>query len=440
MDQYTVSTLTGAIHKLLRGRFEDVRVAGEISGYKVWSSGHAYFTLKDAGAQIRCVLFRGSIRYLRFQPADGLAVVARGTVEVRQERGEYQLIVSSLAPDGVGALQAAFEQLKGRLAAEGLFEAGRKRALPAYPKRIGIVTSPKGAVIRDMLTVLGRRWPGLEIRLWPTAVQGAGAVEGVCAGLRYFSQSAWADVVIVGRGGGSLEDLWTFNEEAVARAIAESAVPVVSAVGHEVDLTVADFVADLRAPTPSAAAEMVVRDHATVLGAVREDRQRAARAIRFLLSRMARRLQQQGVERAANRTARQIGRAWQAFDELDARLRAGDPRARLTRARKRLEEASQRLAAAGPAVALSTGRARVQELEHALAAGAQARLHGARLRMEPLAAQLGALSPVAVLDRGYAIVTNEQGQVVKSPADAAPGARVRARVARGVIAARVEAE
>jgi len=437
MDQFTVSTLTGAIHKLLRGQFDDVRVAGEISGYKVWFSGHAYFTLKDAGAQIRCVLFRGSLRYLRFSPADGLAVVARGSVEVRQERGEYQLIVSSMAPDGVGALQAALELLKQKLAAEGLFAQERKRPLPAYPRRIGIVTSPKGAVIRDMLTVLGRRWPGLQIRLWPTQVQGTGAVEGVCAGLRHFSSSGWADVVIVGRGGGSLEDLWTFNEEAVARAIAASVVPVISAVGHEVDFTIADFVADLRAPTPSAAAEMVVRDQAVILGAIHEGRQRASRAVRFLISRVARRLQKQGVERAANLVSRQIGRGWQAFDELDARLRAADPRARLMRMRKRLEEASQRLMAAGPAAAIAANRSRMQALEHGLSVRVNARLHAAQLRLEPLAARVGALSPVAILDRGYAIVTNEQGQVVKSPSDAPAATLVQARVARGVITARV---
>ena len=437
MDQYTVSTLTGAIHKLLRGQFDDVRVAGEISGYKVWSSGHAYFTLKDAAAQIRCVLFRGSIRYLRFKPADGLAIVARGTVEVRQERGEYQLIVSSMAPDGVGALQAAFEQLKQKLAAEGLFATERKRALPAFPRRIGIVTSPKGAVIRDMLSVLGRRWPGLEIRLWPTQVQGAGAAEGVCAGLRYFSESGWADVVIVGRGGGSLEDLWTFNEEAVARAVFDSAVPVISAVGHEVDFTIADFVADLRAPTPSAAAEMVVQDQAVILRAIHEGRQRASRAVRFLLSRVARRLQKQGTERAANLAARQIGRGWQAFDELDGRLHAADPRARLMRARKRLEAASQRLAAAGPVTRIASERARVLASEHGLAVAVRSRLHGARLRLEPVAARLGALNPHAILDRGYAIVTNEQGQVVKAPADAPVGTSIWAKVARGEIAARV---
>jgi exodeoxyribonuclease VII large subunit len=437
MEQYTVSTLTGAIHKLLRNEFDDVRVAGEISGFKVWSSGHAYFTLKDAGAQIRCVIFRGSLRYLRFQPGDGLAVVARGTVEVRQERGEYQLIVSSMAPDGVGALQAAFELLKQKLADEGLFAAERKRALPVYPRRIGIVTSPKGAVIRDMITVLSRRWPGVRIRLWPTQVQGAGAIEGVCAGLRHFSESGWADVVIAGRGGGSLEDLWTFNEEAVARAIADSAVPVVSAVGHETDFTIADFVADLRAPTPSAAAEMVVRDQSVILGAVQEARQRAARAIRFLLSRVARRLQKQGAERAANLVARQIGRGWQAFDELDGRLRAADPRARLMRMRTRLEMAARRLAAAGPAARIASGRACVQALEHALVVGVRARLHGGRLSLEPLAARLGALSPVAILERGYAIVTTEQGAVVKAPEDAPSATNIRARVARGVIKARV---
>ena len=252
----TVTALTAQMQRLFTREYGDVRVAGEISGFKVWTSGHAYFTLKDAGAQIRCVLFRGAMRYLRFRPADGLAVVARGSVEIRAERGEYQLIVTGLEPQGYGALQLAFEQLKQRLAEEGLFAAERKRPLPRFPRRIGIVTSPKGAVIRDMISVLRRRWPAIEVRLYPAQVQGQGAAAEVCAGLDYFSRTAWADVVIVGRGGGSLEDLWTFNEESVARAIAACATPVISAVGHETDFTIADFVADLRAPTPSAAAEL----------------------------------------------------------------------------------------------------------------------------------------------------------------------------------------
>jgi len=255
---YSVASLTGEIHRMLSRSFDGIKVAGEISGWKVWTSGHAYFTLKDQQAQIRCVLFRNNLRYLRFKPQDGAAVIARGSVEVRAERGEYQLLVSGMEPQGLGRLYEMFAELKEKLRGEGLFDEARKRPLPVFPRRIGIVTSPQGAVIRDMLTVLRRRWPGLHIRLYPTPVQGAGSAEGIVEGLDWFSASGWPDVVIVGRGGGSLEDLWSFNDERVARAIAACRVPVVSAVGHETDFTIADFVADVRAPTPSAAAEIVV--------------------------------------------------------------------------------------------------------------------------------------------------------------------------------------
>src|SRR5712691_10612764 len=249
----TVSELNAAIRGLLDREFFDVWVSGEISGVKIAGSGHYYFTLKDAESQLRCVCFRSTARFLKFKPQDGAAVLARGRIDVYEARGEYQLQVEALELEGHGALQFAFEQLKKKLAAEGLFEQARKRPLPRFPARIGIVTSPRGAVISDMVKILTARLPGLHIRLFPALVQGAGSVEEVCRGIDYFSRTRWADLVIVGRGGGSLEDLWTFNEEAVARAIAGCRVPVVSAVGHETDFTIADFVADLRAPTPSAA-------------------------------------------------------------------------------------------------------------------------------------------------------------------------------------------
>jgi len=228
--------------------------SGEISGSKTASSGHCYFTLKDQDAQLRCVCFRQSLRYLKVKPQDGMAVLARGHIDVYEARGEYQLLVEAIEPQGHGALQFAFEQLKKKLAGEGLFDAARKRPIPRLPQRIGIVTSPSGAVVRDITEILSRRFPGLHLRIYPASVQGEGSVEAVCRGIDYFSNSGWAQVVIVARGGGSLEDLWTFNEESVARAIAASSVPVISAVGHETDFTIADFVADLRAATPSAAA------------------------------------------------------------------------------------------------------------------------------------------------------------------------------------------
>jgi exodeoxyribonuclease VII large subunit len=233
-------------------------VSGEISGVKLASSGHYYFNLKERDAVLKCVAYRSANRYWKFKPADGLAVLARGHIDVYEMRGEYQLQVDVLEPQGIGALQLAFEQLKKKLAGEGLFAAERKRPLPRFPRRIGIVTSPRGAAIADIVHILSRRFPGLAIRLYPALVQGPGAAEEVCRGIDYFSRTGWPDVVIVGRGGGSLEDLWTFNEEAVARSIAACSVPVISAVGHETDVTIADFVADLRAPTPSAAAELAV--------------------------------------------------------------------------------------------------------------------------------------------------------------------------------------
>ena len=233
-------------------------VEGELSNCRLWNTGHLYFTLKDAGAQIKAVMFRSACRYLKFKPEDGLHVIARGRVSVYDPKGEYQLVCEHLEPEGLGALQLAFEQLKKRLAAEGLFDAARKRPLPALPRKIGIVTSLDGAAIRDIIKVLGRRYPNAHLVIRPARVQGEGAAADIARALGAIARVPGVDVVIVGRGGGSIEDLWAFNEEVVARAIAESPVPVISAVGHEIDFTIADFVADLRAPTPSAAAEIVV--------------------------------------------------------------------------------------------------------------------------------------------------------------------------------------
>lgn len=434
---FTVTEVTAAIHKLLTGAFEDVRISGEISGYKVWASGHAYFALKDSGAQIRCVLFKNTLRYMKLKPADGLAVVARGSIEVRQERGEYQLIVSSVEPQGAGALQLAFERLKARLAEEGLFAPERKRPLPAFPRRIGIVTSPRGAVIRDMLNVLQRRFPGLHIRLFPTLVQGEGSIDGVCEGLLYFAESEWPDVIIVGRGGGSIEDLWTFNEEAVARCIVACPMPVVSAVGHETDFTIADFVADLRAPTPSAAAELVVRNQADVLSALDTTSHRAGRAIHFRLSQAARRLHEQGIPHAASLLQRRIARLGQRLDDADQRLRQHDPRSRLAAGRLRLEAATRALEDR-MARRLQQGTQRLQQAGQPLPELVTRRLHGAWLRLKPLEARLGALSPVSVLERGYAIVQTSSGGVVRSAADAPPGTGLEIRLRHDRLSATVD--
>lgn len=433
---WTVSELTAEIHRMISHEFDDVRVSGEISGFKQWSSGHCYFNLKDEGALLRCVLFRNTLRYLKVKPAEGMAVVARGSIEVRAERGEYQMIVSSLEPLGTGALMIAFEQLKRRLAEEGLFDGSRKRMLPPYPRRIGIVTSPQGAVIQDMVSVLTRRWPGLHIRLFPTLVQGEGSVEGVVAGLRYFAESGWPDVVIVGRGGGSLEDLWTFNEEAVARAISESPVPVVSAVGHETDFTIADFVADLRAPTPSAAAELVVRDRSEIAARVETAAARAARAIAHRLNLLRRRLAERGPERATRLLQSRIGRLQQTVDEALYSLETG-MRERLRARRRQWEELERRLMQQDLRLRLSRARERLTRAESGLAELFRGRLHRERQRWTPLHARLEALSPLAVLERGYSIVRDEDGKLVRQASEVEPGARIGIRLHKGSLKAAV---
>src|SRR5580692_10897580 len=318
---FSVRELNAAIRAVLDAEFQEVWVSGEISGLKLAASGHYYFTLKDAEAQVRCVAFRSSHRYWKFKPRDGLAVLARGRLDVYEARGEYQLQVEMVEPQGLGALQLAFEQLKRKLTLEGLFAPDRKRALPRFPRRIGIVTSPRGAAIGDMVQILSRRFPGLHIRLYPALVQGEGAVEEICRGIDFFSRTGWADLVIVGRGGGSLEDLWAFNEDAVARAIAACAVPVVSAVGHETDVTIADFVADLRAATPSAAAELAVPNREDLLERLAAARSKAGQALRYRLAMLERRLRQQGIERALALLHRRLGRGLQRIDEQEYLLR-----------------------------------------------------------------------------------------------------------------------
>jgi exodeoxyribonuclease VII large subunit len=433
---YTVGELNAAIRGILDREFPDVWVSGEISSTKLATSGHYYFTLKERDAQIRCVCFRSTHRYLKFKPQDGVAVVARGRVDVFEARGEYQLLVEFLEPQGHGALQFAFEQLKKKLASEGLFDPARKRPLPRFPRRIGIVTSPRGAVISDMLHILERRFPGLHVRLYPATVQGEGAIDEVCRGIEYFSGTPWAELVIVARGGGSLEDLWTFNEEAVARAIAACPVPVVSAIGHETDVTIADFVADLRAPTPSAAAELVVRTREELLGSIETFRRHLSQAARYRLAMARRQADLQGIQRPLAVFHRAVGRRLQRVDEQEYRLReriralveAGsrahrafasrlgryDPRPRFARDRRRLETA---------------GASMEQRLRLDLA-----RRSG---RLQELSAKLSQLSPVRILERGYAIVTKESGEIVIDSREAPPGSALHIRLAKGTLKANV---
>ncbi len=432
---YSVSELNTAIRAVLDSEFNDIWVTGEISGFKLAASGHYYFTLKERDAQIRCVAFRSAHRYWKFKPTDGLAVLARGRVDVYEARGEYQLLVEMLEPQGLGALQLAFEQLKKKLAAEGLFAPERKRPLPRFPRRIGIVTSPRGAAIADMVQILSRRMPGLHIRLFPALVQGDGSIEEICRGIEYFSRTKWPDLLIVGRGGGSLEDLWAFNTEFVARAIAACSVPVVSAVGHETDVTIADFVADLRAPTPSAAAELVVPTRDDLLDRVAASRAKAAQALRYRLAMLERRLRQQGIERALNVLHRRVGRGLQRVDEQEFRLRERmraviDARERLRRAlESRLKRFDMR-------PRLASDRRRLEAADRRTMEIVRQRLAQRRSRLEQTAVKLAQLSPLRILERGYAIVSNETG-ILKDAAAAPPGSQIHVRLAAGELDATV---
>jgi len=427
---YRVTELNAAIRTILDREFGDVWVTGEISGTKLATSGHYYFTLKDEGGQLQCVCFKGAARLLKFKPQDGIAVTARGRIDVYEPRGTYQLIVEYLEPQGYGALQLAFEQLKKKLAAEGLFDAARKRPLPRFPWRIGIVTSPVGAVIRDMLNILSRRLPGLHIRVYPAQVQGAGSIESVCEGIDYFSRTPWADVVIVARGGGSVEDLWTFNEEAVARAIAACPVPVVSAIGHETDFTIADFVADLRAPTPSAAAELVVRTREELLESIAQMAARLAQVVRYRLTEARRRLQERGIDRATVLLQRNLGRSMQRVDELDYRLRQAG-RLHVGRRKDRWRALDERLRRLDLRLRFAAAHRRLDAASASCAKSVREALARARRALEPLAAQLQQLSPLKVLDRGYAIVQDAGGHVLKDAAATQAGAGLGIRLAKG---------
>jgi exodeoxyribonuclease VII large subunit len=430
---YSVSELTGAIRGLLSDHFTDIWVAGEISGTRIPASGHYYFTLKDEGAQLKAVCYKMTARYLKFKPQDGIAVLARGRIDVYDARGEVQFVVEAIEPQGHGALQLAFEQLKKKLAAEGLFDSARKRPLPALPVRIGIVTSPTGAVIRDILQILERRFPGRHIRIYPAQVQGEGSIEQVVAGVEYFSRSKWAEVVIVARGGGSLEDLWTFNEERVARAIVNCSVPVISAIGHETDFTIADFVADLRAPTPSAAAELVIRTRQSLFDALDGCTTRLTQTARLTIAMRARALHRILVDQATLHRA--IGRRMQRIDELEYELRDGI-RGTLDRRKRSLERIRSGLAQLDVRLRFSAAHRRIEGSVAKILQSIRLRVIGSRGKLSFLDGHLAQLSPLKILDRGYAIVEND-GKIVKSPEDAPVDSEVRIRIAQGRLRGRI---
>ncbi len=433
----TVSELTFAIKTDLEGRFGGLWVEGEISNLRVQSSGHVYFTLKDDVAQIRAVLFRSRVRRLRFEPADGLHVLAFANLDVYAARGEYQLVCEILEPRGLGALQLAFEQLKARLQAEGLFDAARKRPLPPFPRRVGLVTSPTGAAVRDFLRVVTRRFAGVHVVIYPVRVQGETAAPEIARALHELNRLGGFDVLVVARGGGALEDLWAFNEEAVARAIAASKIPVISAVGHESDVTIADFVADLRAPTPSAAAELVVREKAQLVAHVASLRERLHRAARRPLQRFTERLADLRRRRVLTDPARPLRDFARRLDDLGVRLERGirrhqaDARGRVERARRTLRP--ERLTAA----VRQDGRLLAQlrrRLEQSMQGGVTRR----RRAMEARAGQLESLSPLACLARGYSICALPSGEVVTRAAQVGVGAAVRVRLREGSLGCRVE--
>jgi exodeoxyribonuclease VII large subunit len=430
---FSVSELSQELREFLGDHYADIWVSGEISGAKLATSGHYYFTLKDESAQLRCVCYRMTARYLKFKPQDGVAVLARGRVDLYDARGEIQMVVEAIEPQGHGALQLAFEHLKKKLDAEGLFAAARKRPLPALPERIGIVTSPGGAVIRDMLQILERRFPGRHVRLFPAQVQGEGSIEQVTAGIEYFSESGWAEVVIVARGGGSLEDLWTFNEERVARAIAQSSIPVISAIGHETDFTIADFVADLRAPTPSAAAELVICTRQSLEERVAAAEIKLRQAMRLNIMLLSRRLHHLAVDQATLHRA--IGKRMQRVDEFEYAVR--DAWRRTFEARRRaLETVTARLSQLDVRLRLAQVRRRLEAAEATSIERIRIRLSDARSALGVSAAHLAQLSPLKILDRGYAIVEKDT-RIVKSPEDAPKGSSVRIRVAKGELRGRI---
>lgn len=430
---YSVTELTGAIRGLLTDHFSDIWVAGEISGTRVPASGHYYFTLKDEGAQLKSVCYKMTARYLKFKPQDGIAVLARGRIDMYDARGEVQFVVEAIEPQGHGALQLAFEQLKKKLVAEGLFENSRKRPMPPLPARIGIVTSPTGAVIRDILQILERRFPGRHVRIYPAQVQGEGAAEQVVAGLEYFSKSRWADVVIVARGGGSLEDLWTFNEERVARAIVKSSVPVISAIGHETDFTIADFVADLRAPTPSAAAELVIRTRQSLLDILEGCTIKMTQTARLNVAMRARALHRISIDQATLHRA--IGRRMQRVDELEYGLR-DLVRATLNLRKRLLERLGSRLAQLDVRLQFAAARRRIESADGKILQAIRLRVIRAGAKLSFLDGHLAQLSPLKILDRGYAIVENE-GKIVKTPEDAPVDSEVTIRIAKGNLLGRI---
>jgi exodeoxyribonuclease VII large subunit len=434
---WPVRELVGQVRELVELEYGDVWVEGEISNFRPAPSGHVYFTLKDADAQLPVVLFRRQAMLLRFRPEDGLHVLARGRVSVYEQRGQMQLIAETMEPVGAGSLQLAFEQLKERLKAEGLFDAARKRPLPAFPRTVGIVTSPTGAVIRDFLNIVARRHSGLSVLLYPVSVQGDQAPAEIEAALAALNASGLVDVIVVARGGGSLEDLAAFNSERVARAIASSSLPVVSAVGHETDFTIADFAADLRAPTPSAAAELITEAQHKIAEHLAQQSHRLERAARFQLLQARQRLTRLPVSRAEGRVAALLRKLEQRLDDFSFRLEAALT-VRLRQGQRQVAEFTAAVLRHDPRQQLGLARERLAAGTTRLDRTMERMMHAASVRLSALDARLHSLSPLAVLDRGYALVLDAGGGLVRSAAQVAAGDQVVTRLADGAFISRVE--
>ncbi len=432
-----VCELVDQLRKQIEQEYIDIWVDGEVSNFRAAPSGHMYFTLKDAEAQLPVVLFRRQASLLRFSPEDGLHLLVRGRVSVYAQRGSLQLVAETVEPVGAGSLQLAFEQLKEKLKAEGLFDAARKRSLPPFPRAVGIITSPSGAVIRDFLNIVGRRHSGLEVFLFPASVQGESAPAEIEAALNELNGSNLVDLIVLARGGGSLEDLAAFNSERVARAIAGSRLPVVSAVGHETDFTIADLVADLRAPTPSAAAELITEQQYRVAEHLVNLTNRITRAVRYQLLRAHQRLDGLAADRAQWRMIEVMNQREQHLDDLSARMES-TVRAQLNRYRFQLSEQAGSVQLQNPSRRLGLVRARMvacrARLEHLQDRWVSTTSH----RLYALDARLRGLSPLGVLSRGYAIVQDAQGGLIRSTTQLAPGDRTTTRLIDGVIVSRVE--
>src|SRR6201997_551487 len=424
---WKVRDLVAAVRGHIEREYSDAWVEGEISNFRSPESGHLYFTLKDGNSQIRVVMFRSSARLLRFRPADGLQVVVRGRVTIYEDRGELQIAAEYIEPQGAGSLQLAFEQLKAKLEAEGLFAAERKKPIPSLPSRIGVVTSAQAAALRDILNILERRHHSVNILIYPAQVQGDSASHEVAAGVRYFNQHDIVDVIIVARGGGSAEDLASFNDEGLARTIAASEIPVISAVGHETDFTITDFVADLRAPTPSAAAELVIRSRQEIEDQAAALRERLSRAMRYRLLMVRKALTELAQHGAFARIIELIRQRQQRLDDLAHRAELAE-RQLLQQSHRRWETISSAVRHYDLRLVLSGMRKELGSQTTALAAVARNVLLQHRVRLERSDTALQSLSPLAILDRGYALVFDSSGKLLKSADSVRVGDNIAARL------------